>query len=97
MDCPICKRELIAGPSVDDHHLVPKTFGGKEKVTVHKICHHKIHSVFTERELQHHYHTIERLLEHEEIQKFARWIQKKNPEFYDHSKDTTKRKKKRKK
>jgi len=87
--CPICNREL--GEAIDDHHLVPKTFGGKDKITIHKICHSKIHSVFTERELQHHYHTVERLLEHEEIQKFIRWVSKKDLGFYDHSKDTSRR------
>jgi hypothetical protein len=29
------------------------------------------------------YNTIEKLLEHEEIQKFVRWVQKKPPEFYE--------------
>lgn len=95
MTCPLCKRPLVDGPSIDKHHLIPKTFGGKDTVVLHKICHHKIHSVFTERELQHYYHTIERLLENEEIKKFVKWVVKKDPEFYDHSKDTTRRKKKR--
>lgn len=96
MKCPLCKRELIDGPSVDGHHLVPKTFGGKEVVILHKVCHHKIHSVFTERELLHDYNTIERLLQHEEIQKFVRWVRKKDPEYYDHSKDTNTRNRRRK-
>lgn len=88
MKCPICKRELIDGPSVDDHHLVPKTFGGKDKIQIHKICHRKIHSLLTERELQHVYNTVDALLGHEEIQKFVRWVSKKDPEYYDVSKDT---------
>lgn len=90
--CPICERELIPGISIDDHHLIPKTFRGKEKIILHKICHRKIHSVFTERELQHHYYTIERLREHEEIIKFVKWVSKKHPEFYDGSKETKQRK-----
>jgi len=91
--CPICNRKL--GKATDNHHLIPKTFGGKDKITIHKICHSKIHSMFTERELQHHYHTIERLLLHEEMQKFVKWVKKKDPEFYDHSEDTHQRKSKR--
>ena len=91
-NCPICERELIPGKSVDEHHLIPKTFKGKEKVIIHKICHNKIHSVFTERELQHYYHTVERLREHEELKKFIKWVSKKDPEFYDGSKDTKRRK-----
>lgn len=93
--CPVCQREMISGKSIDDHHLVPKTFKGKETVTVHKICHRKLHSVFTEREMAKYYNTIERLLEHEEIQKFVKWVSKKDPEFYSGSKETMSRKGKR--
>ena len=94
-NCPVCGREMIPGKSIDEHHLIPKTFKGTETVLLHKICHHKLHTVFTEREMQHHYHTIERLLEHEEIQKFVKWVSKKDPEFYVRNKDTKERKKKR--
>ncbi len=94
-NCPVCGREMIPGKSIDEHHLIPKTFKGTETVLLHKICHRKLHTVFTEREMQHHYHTIERLLEHDEIQKFVKWVSKKDPEFYVRNKDTKERKKKR--
>ena len=68
--CPICGREMLVGNSVNEHHLIPKTFKGKETVTLHKICHSKIHSVFTERELFNHFHTVERLRDHPEMEKF---------------------------
>jgi len=93
--CPICQREMVEGKSIDEHHLIPRTFKGKETITLHKICHRKLHSVFTEREMAKHYNTVERLLEHEEIQKFAKWVSKKDPEFYSGSKETSSRKKKR--
>jgi hypothetical protein len=48
---------------------------------MHRICHSKIHSVFTERELTQHYHTFERILENEEIRKFVNWVKKKNPTY----------------
>lgn len=81
--CPLCGRSMIEGPSLNRHHLVPRTFGGKEAVWMHRICHGKIHSVLTERELYAHYHTIERLLAHEEIDKFVRWVRRKDPEYVD--------------
>ena len=81
--CGLCGRALVPGPSVNRHHLVPKTFGGRHVVDLHRICHNKIHAVFTERELQQHYHTFERLLAHEEISKFVRWVRKQPPEFYN--------------
>lgn len=79
--CPLCGRDLIEGPTVNEHHLLPKSLKGKDTITLHKICHSKIHSVFTERELFNYYHTIERLLENEEIQKFVKWVAKKEPEY----------------
>lgn len=93
--CPICKRDMIPGKSLDDHHLIPRAFKGKEQITLHKICHRKLHSVFTEREMQHYFNTVERLTEHEEIQKFVKWIKKKDPEYYSGSKETKGRKSKR--
>lgn len=54
-------------------------------VLLHKICHDKIHSVLTEKELKTYYHTIERIKTVEEIEKFITWLQKKPNDFYDGS------------
>lgn len=83
--CALCKRDL-AQP-FNRHHLLPLSEGGKGTTTImlHKICHDKIHAVFTEKELKQHYYTIEKLQQHEEIEKFIRWIRKKEPQFYDKS------------
>jgi hypothetical protein len=83
--CPLCDRPL-AEP-ITKHHLIPLSKGGKDTPTVpmHKICHDKIHATFTETELKTHYHTVERLQEHEEIARFIKWVKKKEPEFYDKS------------
>lgn len=91
--CPLCRR--ILGESWDKHHLIPRTHKGKETIDIHKICHNKIHSVFTEKELAKYYHTIERLLENEEIQKFVKWVKNKDPNFYLKTKDTNTRRGKR--
>lgn len=94
MTCPLCDRPL-GTENVDRHHLIPKTFKGKEMVSLHRICHRKIHATFTERELLNYYHTIERLRENEDISKFVTWVSKKPLEFYDGSQETNKRKAKR--
>lgn len=91
--CPICNREL--GNVWDKHHLVPKTFKGDITINIHKMCHNKIHSVFTERELSAYYHTVERIMENEHMQTFVKWISKKPPNFYTKTKDTSRRKSKR--
>lgn len=81
--CPLCGRPLIPGPSVNEHHLVPKSKKGSETVTLHVVCHGKIHSLFTENELRDHYHTIERLRAHPDMAAFLRWVARKPPEFRD--------------
>jgi len=79
--CPLCGRPLVPGPAVNEHHLVPRTYGGRETVRMHRICHSKIHSLFSEDELRDRYFTLERLQGHPEIAKFVRWVRKKDPEY----------------
>ena len=78
--CPLCGRELVEGPSVNDHHLVPRSRGGKEKYALHRVCHSKIHSVFTENELAQIYNTFEKLRANDEMKKFIKWVRKQPPE-----------------
>ena len=80
-NCPLCGRTL-GDVNVDRHHLVPKAFKGKEQFFVHKICHRKIHSVFTERELMLKYHTWEALQAHPDMYLFIAWVARKPPAFY---------------
>ena len=79
--CPLCGRPLVPGPSVDDHHLVPRSKGGRETVTLHRICHSKIHSLFTDQELRDRYDTLDKLRVHPEVAKFIRFVRKKDPEY----------------
>ncbi len=81
--CPLCGRPLVPGPSVNEHHLVPRAYGGRETVTLHRICHDKIHAVLDEAALRHHHHTMDRLRAHPEIAAFIRWVASKPPEFVD--------------
>ena len=78
--CALCGREL--GTQWNKHHLVPKSQKGKETINLHLVCHRQIHALFSEKELARHYHTIERLLEHEDMAKFVRWIASKPINFY---------------
>jgi hypothetical protein len=67
------------------HHLLPKSQGGRETETIHRICHRKIHATFTEKELARSYSTWATLQAHEDIAAFIAWVQKKPPEYFDHS------------
>ncbi len=83
--CPLCGRPLVEGKSIDEHHLLPKSQGGRQKHTIHRICHRKIHATFTEKELARSYSTWAALQAHEDMAAFIAWVQKKPPEFYDNS------------
>ena len=81
--CAICHREL-GTENISRHHLVPKSKGGTfgDTIMIHNICHQKIHSLFTEKELKETYNTPETLRAHEEMWKFIKWVRKKDPTFY---------------
>lgn len=79
--CPLCGRPLGA-ENIDRHHLVPKSLKGREQFPIHKICHRKIHSIFSERELLRAYHTWDALKEHEDIRSFIGWVANKPAGFY---------------
>jgi len=89
--CPLCQREIAQPANL--HHLLPQSQGGKGTPTVllHVICHNKIHSLFTEKELARHYNTIDKLLAHEEIQKFIKFVRKQPPSYYDKTKRSNKK------
>ncbi len=94
--CPLCKRPMPASSS-NEHHLIPLSRKGKgcHKITLHKVCHDKLHHTISENEMAQHYHTIERLREHPDIAKFICWVRKQDPNFYKKHKDTKERNKKR--
>lgn len=79
--CPLCGRPMVAGPSVDRHHWIPRREGGREATPMHTICHRKIHAVLSERAIATDYPTPEALRTHPEIAAFLRWVAGKPPEF----------------
>lgn len=91
--CPLCGRDLIVGPSINDHHFLPKSRGGKaeDKVTLHRVCHDMLHRIFTEKQLEREYNTPEKCLQHEDIIKYVKWLSKKDPEFMDSVKTSNKK------
>jgi len=81
--CPLCHRPMIPGPSLDRHHPVPKSRGGQETVTMHKICHRAIHAMLTERELAEDFTDFDKLRAHATLAQFIAWVRKRPPEYYD--------------
>jgi hypothetical protein len=81
-DCPLCGRKLVAGGSVNRHHLVPRSRNGREVVALHRICHSAIHAALSEKELERRYNTIEKLRNHPQLSRFVTWVRRKPPEFW---------------
>jgi len=81
--CPLCGRAMIDGPSVNRHHWVPRGHGGGEWAVLHVICHKKIHSVLTDRQLADECATAEALRAHPDIAAFIRWVRRRPPEYMD--------------
>jgi 5-methylcytosine-specific restriction endonuclease McrA len=90
MPCAICGRD----ETLTRHHLIPRTRHHNKRnkrefdratvrrtVSICRPCHSQIHAVLTEKELERGYHTVEALLAHPEIAKFAAWIADKPPGF----------------
>lgn len=74
--CPICQRPNYH-PS--DHHMVPKSRGGKQTTTICRDCHKAVHALFTNKELEEKYNTPEVLLSNEEFAKMVKFISKQDP------------------
>jgi len=89
--CPLCGRPMIAGPSVDEHHWVPKSEGGCQTGYLHRVCHRALHARFTERELAQSYSTPETVRAHPDMAKFIRWVRKRPAEYMDWPKDVRRR------
>lgn len=89
--CELCRRKT----PLTRHHLIPRTVHKRKRIRrsfsrdelhgsvlwVCRACHNKIHATFTEMELASHYHSLKRLLEHEEIRHFAKWLSNKPDGF----------------
>lgn len=88
--CPLCER-AIPDDQIEDHHLVPKSKGGKIKVPLHRICHSHIHAAFTDAQLAKKFSTIAAILEDPAIQKFVNWVKTKPPGFDDKAEDRGRR------
>lgn len=79
--CPICGRDMIAGASVNRHHFIPKSRGGKAQEEVHVVCHRQLHALWTEKELEQEFSDPEIIKADPRMIKFIAWIQKKPNEF----------------
>jgi hypothetical protein len=78
--CPLCGRPMVAGPSVDRHHWVPKKVGGSDWDWLHRICHKKLHSLYDEKTLARRLPDPESARADPEIARFISWVRKQPAE-----------------
>lgn len=83
--CELCEMDEMA---LTDHHLVPRARHNKkvkrelgkdrnETADTCRPCHSQIHNLFTEKELEREYNTIEKLKAHPGVQKWIEWKRKR--------------------
>jgi hypothetical protein len=77
----MCER-VIPEDQRDEHHLVPKSKGGKKTVLLHRICHDQIHSIFTDAQLAKKFSTIETIVEDPAV------VRNKPPGFSNSAKES---------
>ena len=79
--CSLCERK-VPPTLITQHHLTPKERGGKaeHKTPMCKPCHKQLHAVFTNKELEQRYASIEALRSAESLQPFLKWIRKQRAE-----------------
>jgi hypothetical protein len=71
--CPLCRRR---GEQPSDHHLIPACRGGtgQDKVIICSSCHEAIHQLFSNKELEAAYNSVDALLGHETFARTAAHI-----------------------
>lgn len=76
-DCLLCERCFPDKSFTEKHHLTPKSRGGKITVRLCSDCADQIHILFTNKELEKKFNSIEALKSDPRIQTWLKWIQKR--------------------
>ena len=76
--CEVCLHEYERR-ELTRHHVVPKSRGGTETVLLCRPCHKQVHALFTEKELEREYGTVDALLSADEMQPWLQFIRKRKP------------------
>jgi 5-methylcytosine-specific restriction endonuclease McrA len=69
--CLLCNREV---PSLTDHHIIPKSCGGKALMSICKDCHRQLHGLFDNKTLEEELNTEEAIKSNEQFKNYLKWI-----------------------
>ena len=73
--CELCLREAVR---FTEHHLVPRSRGGKygPKARLCPTCHRQLHAMFSEKTLANELNSVERLRKDPEFAGYLKWASK---------------------
>jgi 5-methylcytosine-specific restriction endonuclease McrA len=75
--CPLCGRP-VGTESLSDHHLVPRSRGGRaSQIPICLDCHKQIHAMYSNKRLEEELNTVEALLADPKFARFAAWVAKR--------------------
>lgn len=76
--CPLCNRLSYYA---SDHHLIPKCRGGKsnDTVLICQDCHSCIHALFSNKQLEDEFNSVDSLLGNERFAGAVKFISKQDP------------------
>jgi len=75
--CPLCERPVEDPNFLSDHHLIPRSRGGRTTETICLDCHKQIHAMYSNKQLKDNLNSVEALLADSQFDKFAVWIAKR--------------------
>ncbi|UCG15490.1 MAG: HNH endonuclease [Phycisphaerales bacterium] len=76
--CGLCGRRTPRW-QLSKHHVLPKSRGGRRSELLCKTCHGHIHALFSVKELERSYRTLDALRAASPLQGYLRWIRKQKP------------------
>lgn len=74
--CPLCERPNL---HPTDHHMVPRSRGGRTTTTLCRDCHAAVHAHFTNKELEAQFNSVEALLGDERFRRTIAFIKRQDP------------------
>jgi hypothetical protein len=72
--CPLCNREV---GELSDHHLVPKSRGGRQTEPICVSCHRMIHVLYDNKTLAKELASVAALIAEPKFAKYLAWIGKR--------------------
>jgi hypothetical protein len=71
--CELCERTVAR---VTEHHLTPRSEGGRETVRFCAPCHRQVHALYTNRTLSARLDTVAKLRADPEVARYLAWVRR---------------------